>query len=42
MFERCESKMKELGPFEIEHRRKKLKNNQFTLPMSLTPKLVFK
>ena len=41
IIERCESQMDELGPFEIEH-MKKIKNGQFSLPLSSTPKLVFK
>ena len=42
MIERCESQMEELGLFEIEHIRKKLKNGLLLLPLSSTPKLVFK
>ena len=42
MTEQFESEMEELGPFEIEHMRKKLKKGQFSLPLLSTPKLVFK
>ena len=42
IIERCESQMEELGPFETEHIKKRLKNGQFSLALSSTPKLVFK